>query len=95
MWRARRAISDVVLFGGSTLDLRDAVFESNVCEITIFCMFGGVEIIVPDGVNVDNRVVAAFGGSDVRRLAPPSPSAPTVVLKGFVAFGGVDVKGVE
>lgn len=92
-WRARRRISNLTLFGGSRLDFREATFESDVCEISVFCMFGGVEIDIPDGVNVRNEIVALFGGTEVSHLAPVQPGAPTIVLRGFVAFGGVDAHG--
>lgn len=91
--RARRRISDFVMFGGNTIDLREAVFESNVCEIDVFCMFGGIDVKIPEGVDVDNQTIAVFGGSDTKRLPPPDPGAPTVVVRGFVAFGGLTVKG--
>lgn len=92
-WRARRRISNLTLFGGTRLDFREATFESDVCEVNVLCLFGGVDLNVPDGVAVRNEVVAVFGGSDVSRLAPTQPGAPTIVLKGFVAFGGVSARG--
>ncbi len=91
-WRARRHLSNLTMFGGSRFDFRGATFESDVCELTVFCAFGGVEIRVPDGVNVRNETVAVFGGTDVKHIHP-APGAPTIVLKGLVLFGGVDAKG--
>lgn len=92
-WRARRNIASLTLFGGTRLDFREATFESDVCEVSIFCMFGGVDIDIPPGVAVRNETVALFGGTDVKNVAPPQPGAPTIVLKGLVAFGGVDARG--
>lgn len=91
-WRARRNIQNLTLFGGSDFDFRDAVFTSDVVEINIFCGFGGVDVIVPEGVNVRNEMVALFGGSDVKKISP-TPGAPTIVLKGLVMFGGVSAVG--
>lgn len=90
-WRARRNISNVTLFGGSEFDFSQATFESDVCELQIYCAFGGVEITVPPGVNVRNETVAIFGGTEVKRITP-QPGAPTIVLKGLVLFGGVEAK---
>lgn len=92
-WRARRRIQNLTLFGGTRLDFREATFESEVCEVNVLCLFGGVDIDVPEGVAVRNEAVAVFGGSDVKRVAPPQPGAPTIVIKGFVAFGGIDAHG--
>ncbi len=92
-WRARRRISNITLFGGTVFDLRSATFEADTIDISTICLFGGVEVIVPEGVGVRNETVAIFGGTDLHHLAPPQPGAPTVVLKGLVLFGGMDAHG--
>lgn len=92
-WHARRNISNLTLFGASKFDFRGATFGSDVVTLTIFCAFGAVEIVVPEGVNVRNETVALFGASEVKDISPAPPGAPTLVLKGVVAFGGIDVKG--
>lgn len=92
-WRARRHVSNITLFGGTRLDFREATFEADVCEVNVFCLFGGVDLDIPEGVAVRNEAVAVFGGSDVRHVAPPQPGAPTIVIKGLVAFGGIDARG--
>lgn len=93
-WVARRFVSNLTLFGGSRFDFRNATFASDVVELNVFCMFGGVDVLVPEGINVRNETVAMFGGSDVKHIIP-TPGAPTIVLKGIVLFGGVDVKGAR
>lgn len=92
VWRARRNISNLTLFGGSSFDFRDATFASDIVTLNVFCAFGGVEVTVPDGVNIRNETVAIFGGTDVKNI-DPAPGAPTLVLKGLVLFGGIDAKG--
>lgn len=91
-WRARRNISNITLFGGSKFDFRDATFASDEVTLNVFCAFGGVDVVVPDGVNIRNETVAIFGGTDVKNVKP-APGGPTVVLKGLVMFGGIDAKG--
>ncbi|HRL49133.1 MAG TPA: DUF1707 domain-containing protein [Propioniciclava sp.] len=93
-WRARRHISNLTLFGGSHFDFRNATFSSDVVELTIICGFGGVDVLVPPGVNVRNETLALFGGTDLKRIEPV-PGAPTVVLKGLVMFGGIDAKAPQ
>ena len=93
-WRARRNISNLTMFGGSRFDFRDATFASDVITLNVFCAFGGVDVVVPDGVNVRNETIAIFGGSDVKNITP-APGAPTIVLKGIVLFGGIDAKGKQ
>lgn len=91
-WRARSNISVLTLFGGTELDLTRAIFESRTITVNVFCMFGGVEVLVPAGTDVRNEAIAIFGGSGIGKIAPPLPGAPTVIVRGFVGFGGVEVK---
>lgn len=91
-WRVRRHTSILTIFGGVDLDLTEATFEAKEITFNVFCLFGGVNVVVPVGTDVDNQVMAIFGGSDVHKLAAPHPSAPKLALKGFVGFGGVDVR---
>lgn len=91
-WRVRKNTSVMAVFGGVDLDLTQATFEAHEVTFNVFCMFGGLNIIVPPGTDVDNRIAAIFGGADVHRLTPPDGSAPRIVIKGICTFGGVDVR---
>jgi hypothetical protein len=92
-WRVRRRIEAYAVFGGVNLDLREAIFESPVVEVTGIWCFGGLDIKVPEGVEVRNEVMAIFGGSDVKHVGDPKPGAPVLVIKGVALFGGVSVRG--
>lgn len=92
-WRIRRQTEAYALFGGIDLDLREAVFESQVVEIRGFWCFGGMDIKVPAGVEVRDQTSGIFGGTDVKDLGEPQPGAPVIVLKGVSLFGGVSVHG--
>lgn len=91
-WRMRKHTSVLTLFGGVDLDLTEATFESRELEINVFCLFGGVDIVVPPGTEVDSRVHAFAGSTELRRMTPPDGVAPKVIVKGFCGFGGVDIK---
>lgn len=91
-WRVRRNTSILAMFGGVDLDLTKATFEAHELTFNVFCLFGGVDVVVPPGTDVDSQVIAIFGGSDVGRLTPPDGVAPKVVVKGFCGFGGVNVR---
>jgi len=92
-WRVGSRIQTLAVFGGLRLDLREAVLESQVVEISGFWCFGGLDIKVPEGVEVRNEVVSIFGGSDVKHLGPPEPGSALIVVKGLALFSGVSVKG--
>lgn len=91
-WRVRRNTSIMAVFGGVELDLTQATFEAHELTFNVFCLFGGVEVTVPPGTDVDSQVIAVFGGSEVGRLAPPDPALPTIRVKGFCGFGGVEIR---
>jgi len=75
------------VFGGLEIDLRGAkIPEGAVVEI--FCMFGGVEIMVPENWKVNLNTTAIFGGfSDERKNISNDPTT-TLNVRGFVMFGG-------
>jgi uncharacterized protein DUF1707 len=92
-WRVRKNTHAMALFGGMDLDLRDAIFEAPVVEISGFWCFGGLDIKVPEGIEIRDQTAGIFGGTDVRDIGDPAPGAPTLVIKGVTLFGGVSIKG--
>lgn len=85
-----RGGKSTTLFGGTEIDLSSARLVDNV-TLDLFCMFGGVEITVPPHwiVNVDATPI--FGGvSDGR--SSEDQDGPVLQIKGFVMFGGVEVR---
>jgi hypothetical protein len=92
-WRIRKHTQALAVFGGVDLDLREAIFEDNVVEISGFWCFGGLDIKVPPGIEVRDQVAGVFGGIDVSDIGERQPGAPTLVVKGLALFGGVSIKG--
>lgn len=91
-WRVRPHTSILAMFGGVELDFTEATFEARDIEINVFCLFGGIDLTVPPGTEVDNQVMAVLGGSDVGKLGRPDPTSPRITVKGFVGFGGIDIR---
>jgi hypothetical protein len=92
-WRVRKHTQALALFGGIDLDLRYAIFEAPVVEISGFWCFGGLDIKVTEGIEVRDQTSGIFGGTDVSNIGDPAPGAPTLVIKGVSLFGGVSVRG--
>ncbi len=92
-WRIRKQTNAYALFGGIDLDLREATFENPVVEINGAWCFGGMDIKVPEGIEVRDNTIGIFGGTDVSNVGDPRPGAPVLVIKGLSLFGGVSVKG--
>lgn len=77
------------VFGGLDLDLRSMEIE-NGAVIDAVGIFGGVDILVPPGVNVKLKRTALFGGAKNRT---GSHGGETVLyVNALCMFGGVDIK---
>lgn len=91
-WDVPRAIRIFNVFGGTELDFTDARFTAETTYITMFCLFGGVDIRVREGMRTLSRAIAVFGGVDNRAPSTTDPNAPLLVIEGAVLFGGVDIR---
>lgn len=77
------------LFGGITIDLRDAVIKDSA-TIEVFAVCGGIELKVPRNWNVKHSVFPILGG--VESKAEGGEKGPTLYINGTVALGGVEIK---
>ena len=78
--------------GGGKLDLRDAMPVGGQAVINIFAMMGGFEILVPEGWRVISELTPFMGGIEDKSRTSTQPTAPCLVLRGFVMMGGVTLK---
>lgn len=91
-WDVPRALRLINVFGGSELDFTDARFTAETTYITVFCLFGGVNIRVRNGMRTISKALAIFGGVDNRGGTTTDPNAPLLVIEGLCLFGGVDIR---
>jgi hypothetical protein len=91
-WDVPRAIRIFNLFGGAELDFTDARFAAETTYITVFCLFGGVNIRVRDGMRTISKAICIFGGVDNRAGSTSDPNAPLLVVEGLCMFGGIDIR---
>jgi predicted membrane protein len=83
----------VNIFGGSQIDLTQADLNGTaILDVTI--LFGGATLLVPGHWNVVSDAVAILGEVKDKRVVQNSPETKnkTLLIKGTVIFGGVDVK---
>ena len=92
-WQPARKNYAVAIMGGAELDFREAVMGPGVTELHIYTMWGGVEVIVPPGLNVESHGVALMGGFEHAgdSMHAPDPHAPTLRITGLALMAGVDV----
>jgi len=81
------------VFGGATLDLREAQVDPGA-TVDALALFGGVDVIVPPGWRVELGGLPIFGGYDDKTAGNGDigPDAPVLKVAATAIFGGVDVK---
>lgn len=97
-WIAPREIHALALMGGVELDFREAAFGPGVTEVTVFALWGGVDVIVPPGLQVECNGVGILGGFERKpdeladaSVASSDPGSPVLRVNGVALMGGVDV----
>ncbi|MFV0606608.1 MAG: LiaF transmembrane domain-containing protein [Niabella sp.] len=81
------------VFGGSEIDLTQAdISGTAIIDVTV--LFGGSTILVPSNWNVVSDAVAILGEVKDKRVMTniPENNHKTLLIKGTVIFGGIDVK---
>lgn len=92
-WRIEEQTNTVAVMGSCTLDLRDVALDAPEIRITAFTVMGSVDIIVPEGVEVEMGGIAVMGSRDCRvNTAAIHPGAPFVRVQAFALMGSVSVK---
>jgi hypothetical protein len=91
-WVPARRNWVVAVMGGADLDFRDVDLPPGETEVTVFCMMGGVDIIVPPGLAVDadgTAILGAFGHAS----APPvaDPDSPLLRIRGICVMGAAEI----
>ena len=77
------------VFGGVDCDLRGAIIDRD-CVIKCCCVFGGIDIMVPDNVKVVTNTACVFGGIDVNKSN--NSAVHTIYVEGACIFGGIEVR---
>ncbi|MGI6249564.1 MAG: LiaF transmembrane domain-containing protein [Acutalibacteraceae bacterium] len=77
------------VFGGVKCDLRNAIIEKD-CAIQVTAIFGGIDIFIPENINVKINSNCIFGG--VSNKTPVYQNVPTIYVSGTCMFGGVEIK---
>jgi hypothetical protein len=91
-WVVPRKYVSVAVMGGVELDLREAQFSEPVVTLHAYAVMGGIQITVPEDVDVDVSGLALMGGFDHNASGPGVPGAPQIRVLGFALMGGVEVR---
>ena len=92
-WIPARHVWSVAVMGGVELDLREARLGPGVTQISVFAMWGGVEIIIPPDMQVEFNGMGFMGAFEcddqARRVY--DPDAPILQINGIAIMGGAEV----
>jgi hypothetical protein len=91
-WAVPRTFKCLALWGGGTIDLREAFFRHGTVKIRAFAIMGGIDVIVPEDANVHVTGVGIMGGFDHGATGAGARGAPVIVVSGLAFWGGVSVK---
>ena len=91
-WVVPPVFTAVAFLGGVEMDLREARFSERDVKIRAFALLGGVDIVVPDDIDVDVAGIGIMGGFDHKETGSGLPSAPRLRITGLAILGGVNVK---
>ena len=80
------------VFGSIKFDLRDTKITKDV-TINVTSIFGGIELILPDDVNIKVRSTSIFGGvDDKKQKGSLNEDSKVIYVNATCIFGGVEIK---
>jgi hypothetical protein len=92
-WRPARPTRAWATFGSCHVDLAEIDCDDDEVVVRATAVFGGVEVIVPAGAQVELGGFAVFGSKGYRvKAAPPRPGFPFVRVVARAVFGSVSVR---
>jgi hypothetical protein len=91
-WVVPPVCTAVAFMGGVDMDLREARFSERKVKIQAFALMGGVNVVVPEDIEVDVAGIGLMGGFDHNASGSGVPGAPCLRVTGFAMMGGVSVK---
>lgn len=86
----------IAWMGGAHLDFREASLLPGVTDVFCYTMWGGIEIAVPPGLDVEVSGAAIMGG--LSRIAQESgstdPKRPRLHIHALALMGGIEVRSL-
>lgn len=84
--------SSFAWWGGDEIDLTQAMGPGRTIVLELSAIMGGNAIYVPDGVRILDESIAIMGGNSMDSEAKGDGSNGTLILKGFLFWGGNTVE---
>jgi class 3 adenylate cyclase len=92
-WRCEESVVAIAVMGGCHIDFRGAEISTDTVRVTAVAFMGGIDIVVPEGVEVTMDGLPVMGGRSMQvKDVPPLTGAPRIVVHAFPIMGGVTVR---
>lgn len=93
-WAPARRHLGLAFMGGSFLDFREAALQPGVTNVYLFTVWGGIEVAVPEGLDVEVSGLALMGGLErvEQESGSTDPRRPQIHIHAFALMGGIEVK---
>jgi hypothetical protein len=93
-WQLAPSTQVSAIFGGCKLDLRYATITAGVTTLDASIYFGSLELIVPEGVDVEIEATMIMSGRTERRSKPVvyHTAKPLIRVTGTVFCGSITVR---
>lgn len=92
-WRCGERVVAVAVMGGCHIDFRSAEIDAPVVHVTAVAVMGGIDIVVPEGIEVGLDGVPIMGGKSMQiKNVPRLPGSPRILVHAFPIMGGVTVR---
>ncbi len=79
------------IFGSLECDMSGALLTEDIV-VNAYGLFGSVDILVPENVNVEICATPVFGGVANKTRRPFTPGLPTIFVTGSALFGKIDIR---
>ena len=91
-WRPAEQTHAVAVMGDVTIDLCNAEVDADGITIEAVAVMGDVDVVVPDGVEVELGGVALLGDKTSSIEGVRHPGAPVVRVNAYAVMGDVEVR---
>jgi hypothetical protein len=89
--RVARRLICLCGFGNVDLDLRQAAIEGDEVTVAVAALCSSIDVLVPEGIEVDLHGLAVFGPRRERGPDTTRPGAPVVHVYAFSLFSAIGV----
>ena len=80
------------VMGGAEIDLRGARPVPEGAVLEVLAVWGGIDLTVPENWRVVNQATVIMGAIEDKSKIPGPESSHTLIVRGFVMMGGVEIK---